>query len=286
LGSNTVDLVIEPPKRWIAIDWRELWRYRDLFLMLAWRDISVRYKQTALGVIWALLQPIIQTALFTLVFNRLAKIPSDPGTPYVVFVYVGLLLWQYYSGTLTKASEAMVTNAQLIQKVYFPRLIVPAATSIVGLVDMAIGAAVLCVLMVYYGYALTTIGSFAVACVVLVALLVCTVLAATGLGLFLGALNVKFRDVRYALPFFIQMLMFVTPVMYPATMLDKFPAVKWTVIVLNPMSGVITNARAVVLGAGPADWGMIGISFTTSLALFLFGLYYFRKTERYFADIV
>jgi lipopolysaccharide transport system permease protein len=281
LLSNSVELTIEPPKRWISIDWRELWRYRDLFLILAWRDVAVRYKQTALGVLWALLQPVIQTALFTLIFNRMARIDSGDGTPYVVFVYVGLLLWQYYSGTLSKASEAMVSNAQLIQKVYFPRLIVPAATSIVGLVDMAVGGVVLGALMIHFRYVPGVISL-----VIVPLLLICTVLSATGLGLFLGALNVKFRDVRYALPFFIQMLMFVTPVMYPVTMLDKYPAVKWAVIVLNPMTGVISNARASVLGRSPVDWGTIGISIGMSLLFFIGGLHYFRRTERYFADIV
>jgi lipopolysaccharide transport system permease protein len=279
--TNQIHYVIEPPKRFLSINWPELWRYRDLFLVLAWRDISVRYKQTALGVLWAVFQPFVSMVVFTFIFNRMANIGSGDGTPYPVFLYVGLLFWQYYSGTLTKASDSMVTNASIIQKVYFPRLIVPAATAITGLVDMALAGLILIAMMFYFHVAPRPLGIL-----LMPVLTACAVLSALGLGLFMASLNIKYRDVRYALPFFIQILMYVTPVIYPVKMLDHHPLAKTLMLWLNPISGVISTARASILGRSPVDWSVLGISVVMSLVLFAFGLYYFRSTERYFADIV
>ena len=276
-----MEYVIEPPKRLLRINWRELWRYRDLFLVLSWRDISVRYKQTALGVLWAVFQPFITMVVFTFIFNRMAHIQSGDNTPYPIFLYVGLLFWQYYAGTLAKASDSMVTNAAIIQKVYFPRLIIPASSAITGLVDMAVAAVILAGMMVYYGYHPHLLGLL-----LLPVLLACAVLSAMGLGLFCASLNIKYRDVRYALPFFIQILMYVTPVIYPVQMLDRHPLAKTAMLWLNPMSGVVTNARAGLLGNAPIEWGMLGISALMSVVFLLGGLTYFRSTERYFADIV
>jgi lipopolysaccharide transport system permease protein len=278
---SRTEFVIAPPKRWLSINWQELWRYRDLFLVLAWRDIAVRYKQTALGVVWAIFQPFVTMIVFTFIFNRMANINSGDGTPYPVFLYVGLLLWQYYSGTLTNASNSMISNASLIQKIYFPRLIVPATAATTGLIDLAISAVILVGMMIYYGVMPHLVGIL-----ILPLLLGIAVLSALGMGLLLASLNIKYRDVRFALPFFIQIMMYVTPVIYPVKMLDKYPVVKELMLWLNPISGVITNARAGLLGQGSVDFNVLGISLFMSLVYFVVGLYYFRSTERYFADIV
>ena len=278
---SRTEFVIEPPQKWLSINWRELWRYRDLFITMAWRDIAVRYKQTALGIVWAIFQPFITMIVFTFIFNRIASISSGDNTPYPVFLYVGLLLWQYYSGTLTNASNSMISNASLIQKVYFPRLIVPATAATTGLVDLAISAVILIGMMIYYGVMPHLVGIL-----ILPLLLACAVLSALGMGLLLASLNIKYRDVRFALPFFIQIMMYVTPVIYPVKMLDNYPMVKGLMLWLNPISGVITNARAGLLGQGAVDFGVLGISLLMSVVYFVVGLYYFRSTERYFADIV
>lgn len=275
------EYIIAPPKNWLSINWQELWRYRDLFLVLAWRDIAVRYKQTALGVAWAIFQPFVTMIIFTFIFNRMANISSGDGTPYPVFLYVGLLFWQYYSGTLTNASNSMISNAALIQKVYFPRLIVPATAATAGLLDLVIAAVILVGMMIYYGIMPHLIGLL-----VLPALLGCMVASAMGMGMLLASMNIKYRDVRFVLPFFIQIMMYLTPVIYPVKMLDNYPLVKWLMLWLNPISGVITNARAGLLGQGSVDFGVLGISFLMSLVYFTCGLYYFRRNERYFADLV
>ena len=279
--SSVKEFVIAPPKRWVAINWKELWRYRDLLLVLAWRDIAVRYKQATLGVLWAIFQPLVTLVVFTFIFHRMARIESGDGTPYPVFLCVGLILWLYFSNTLSNASDSMVANAAMIQKIYFPRLLIPAAAATTCLVDLAISSIILCGIMAYYGFMPHLAGIL-----ILPALLICTVLLAMGGGMFLAALNVKYRDVRYALPFLIQILMFVTPVIYPVKMLDNYPKIKLLMLWLNPISGVITSARAGLLGQGELDWGVLGIAFFMSMVFFLGGLHYFRNTERHFADIV
>jgi lipopolysaccharide transport system permease protein len=276
-----MEFIISPPKKWGSINWKELWRYRDLFWVLAWRDISVRYKQTALGVLWAILQPLITMIVFTFIFNTMANISSGDNTPYPVFLYVGLLFWQYFSGTLTNASNSMVGNSALIQKIYFPRLIVPATAAITGLIDLAIAAVILIGMMIHYSIMPHLIGML-----ILPLLLIISILSALGMGLVLASLNIKYRDVRYALPFFIQILMYVTPVIYPVKMLDNYPVVKELMLWLNPISGVISNARSGILGQGIVDFGVLGISLLMSIVYFVIGLYYFRRTERYFADII
>lgn len=274
------EFTIAPPGRLTRINWPELWRYRDLFLVLAWRDISVRYKQTALGVLWAILQPIVTMVVFTFVFNRMAGIQSGDGTPYPIFLYSGLLFWQYFSGTLTNASQAMVSNASLVQKVYFPRLILPATAATTGLVDFAIAAMVLAGMMVWYGFVPEWVGVLAFPI-----LLATTVLCSMGIGLLMAAVNVKYRDVRYVLPFCINIMMYVTPVIYPVSMLDRHPWAKTLMVWINPMSGVISNVRAGMFGHSAFDWAVIGISLMMSVVYFMVGLRIFRATERYFADI-
>jgi lipopolysaccharide transport system permease protein len=275
------EFIIAPPKRFTSVNWRELWRYRDLFVVFAWREIAVRYKQTVLGVLWAIFQPMAMMVIFTFIFNRMAKIESGDGSPYPIFLFVGLLLWQYFSATLANASNSMIQNAAVIQKVYFPRLIIPASTAIMGLVDLAFGAVVLVGLMVHYGYYPHLLGL-----AILPVLLASAVMYSLGLGLFLASLNIKYRDVRHALPFVIQILMYLTPVIYPVSMLENHPVVKNLMIWLNPISGVIANARAGLLGVAAVDWGVLGISVVMSVAYLVFGLYYFRATERSFADII
>jgi lipopolysaccharide transport system permease protein len=274
------EFVIAPPKRWLTVNWKELWRYRDLFITLAGRDISVRYKQTVLGVLWALLQPFVTMVIFTFIFNRIAKIESGDGTPYPIFLYIGLLLWQYFSTTLTNASNSMISNAGLIQKVYFPRLIVPATAAITGLIDFCVSAVILGGMMIYYQVMPHVFGI-----ILLPVLVLCAVLSAMGIGMFMAALNIKYRDVRFALPFFIQIMMYVTPVIYSVNMLNKFPIVKMMMLWLNPISGVITIARAGILGQGEINITILGITLFMSFVYFISGLYYFRNTERYFADI-
>lgn len=277
---SDTEVIITPPKGLLRINWTELWRYRDLFVVLAWRDVAVRYKQTLLGVLWAVLQPVITMVIFTFIFNRMAKIESGDGTPYPIFLFVGLLLWQYYSSTLTNAANSMVTNTQLIQKVYFPRLVIPATAATTGLVDSGIAAVILVGMMAYYGFVPHLTGML-----LLPVILLGTVLCSMGGGLFLAALNVKYRDVRYALPFFIQILMYVTPVIYPVQMLETHPAAKTAMLWLNPMSGLIAAAREALLGGGGVDMRSLGISLLTSIIYAVIGLYYFRSTERFFADI-
>jgi lipopolysaccharide transport system permease protein len=275
------EFVIAPPTRLAPVNWRELWRYRDLFLVFAWREVSIRYKQTLLGILWAIFQPLVMMILFTFIFNRVAGIKSGDTSPYPVFLYVGLLFWQYFSTTLTNAANSMILNAAIIQKVYFPRLILPASTAVTGLVDLGFGALVLVGLMVHYECYPYLLGV-----AILPILLATTVMFSLGVGLFLASLNIKFRDVHHALPFAIQILMYVTPVIYPVSMLDNHPVIKNLMIWLNPISGVIVNARAGLLGTAAVDWGLLGISVLMSFVYFVFGLYYFRATERYFADII
>jgi lipopolysaccharide transport system permease protein len=271
---------ITPPKGLLAINWAELWRFRDLFLTFAWRDISVRYKQAALGVAWAIIQPFTAMIVFTFIFNRMANIQSNDGTPYPIFLYVGTLFWQYYSGTLTNAANSMVANAGLIQKIYFPRLIVPATAATTGLVDFLIASSILVGMMFWFKIVPCLLGVLMVPLLLLI-----TILTSLGAGLFLAAVNVKYRDVRYALPFVINILMYVTPVIYPIQMLDRYPVAKTIMLWGNPISAVITNARAGLLGRTPLDWPSLGIGLLVSVVFFVFGLYYFRNTERYFADI-
>ena len=270
-------LIIKPPKGWFQIDFKELWEYRELAYFFAWREIKVRYKQTIIGALWAVFQPVMATIIFTIFFGKFAKMPSE-GIPYPLFVYTGLIFWNYFSFGLTHASESMIGNANIIQKIYFPRLIIPISSSLVGLIDFAVSGVLLVVLMFYCNY-MPGFSNFLMVPV----LLVLTFFASVGLGSFLGAINVKYRDVRYAVPFFIQMLIFLTPVIYPVSIID--PKYKW-LLGLNPMSGIIEAARFFILGTNRLDLVVFFISCITSLCFFVFGIIYFRKTERFFADII
>lgn len=268
--------IIKPKKDLSLEDFREVWRYRELLYFFTWRDLKVRYKQTSIGALWAIFQPFITMVVFSVFFGKLAGIPSD-SVPYPVFVYVGLLFWQFFSGALTDTSNTLVANQSIITKVYFPRLILPISAVITKLIDFAIAAVILVGLMIYYGFAPNLIGL-----AILPLLLLITFMASVGGGLFLAAVNVKYRDVRYVLPFFIQILLFLTPVIYPASIAGAYSKL----LAMNPMTGVIQAARAALLGTTPINWLLLGISFTACLVLLVVGVIYFKKVERYFADIV
>jgi lipopolysaccharide transport system permease protein len=268
--------VIRPRKTFGLKDIKELWQYRELLYFFTWRDLKVRYKQTFIGVAWAIFQPFITMVVFSIFFGQLAKIPSD-GVPYPIFVYVGLLFWQFFSTALSDTSMALIANQSIITKVYFPRLILPISSVITKLVDFFIATLILVGLMIYYGYMPHIGGLF-----ILPLLLLIAFMASIGGGLVLASINVKYRDVRYALPFFIQIMLFITPVIYPASIAGKYSYL----LAINPMTGVIQSARAAILGTAPINWLLIDISLLGTLVLMVFGIYVFKKTERYFADII
>ncbi len=267
---------IKPKKTFSWEDIKEIWRYKELLYFFTWKDFKVRYKQTAIGILWAIFQPFMTMVVFSIFFGRLAKMPSD-GIPYPIFVYAGLLFWQFFSSALTGTSSSLVSNANIITKVYFPRLILPISGVITKFVDFFIASIILAGMMVYYGYTPNLSGLF-----ILPLLLLITFMTAVGGGLFLASVNVKYRDVRYVLPYFIQMMLFVTPVIYPASIAGKY---SW-LLAINPMTGVIKAVRASLFGNAPINWELLAISFVAVLILLVIGTIFFKKTERYFADIV
>jgi lipopolysaccharide transport system permease protein len=268
--------VIEPQRGWIPFNLKEVWKYRELFYFLTKRDIKVRYKQTVLGGLWAAIQPFFTMVVFTLFFGRLAKVPTD-GIPYPIFVYAGLLPWTYFANALAASGNSLVASQHLITKVYFPRLIIPASASLAGLLDFFIAMLVLGGLMVYY-QVLPGPGI-----VLFPALVGLTFLCAVGVGLWLSALNVEYRDIRYAIPFLIQIWMFISPVIYPVSLVgEKY---QW-LLALNPMGGIISAFRASLLGYHPIDWFLLGISAIIVVFIFLSGMFYFRRMEKTFADVV
>jgi len=269
-------VIIKPSKGWEIYAFKDLWNYRELLYFLIWRDIKVRYKQTAIGAGWAILQPVLTMIIFTIFFGKIAKIPSE-GIPYPIFCFSGLLLWTYFSTAVSNSGNSLIGSANLITKVYFPRLIIPLSSALAGMVDYFIAFVTLILMVFLYGF----FPNFSF--ILLPITIFLGFISATGLGLWLSALNVKYRDVRYAIPFFIQLLLFATPVIYPATMLpEKF---RW-LLALNPISGIIDAHRACILGHKPVDWLSLGISTAVTLLIFISGLLYFRGTERFFADVI
>jgi len=267
--------VIEPARGWRALNFRELWAYRELFLVLVQRDIKVRYKQTVLGVLWAVLQPIVTMVIFTLVFGGLAKIPSD-GYPYAIFVFAALLPWTFFSNAVSTSAMSLVNSANMVSKVYFPRVIIPLASIGGGLVDLLISTLVLFGLMVWFGVGWSVNLLFAPL------LLLAVVFIALGVGTLLAALTVAYRDFRFVVPFMVQIWMYATPVVYPASLVPE----KWQwAMFLNPMTGVIEAFRAAFLGR-PFDVPSIAISLAVGIVMFLCGVAYFERVERRFADII
>jgi len=255
---------------------REFWAYRELVYFLAWRDVKVRYKQTVLGVLWAVIQPFFTMVLFTLLFGQLAKIPTD-GIPGPIFYFSALVPWIYFSSTVTNAGMSLVANSGLLTKIYFPRIILPAAAALSSLVDFLISSVFVVGFIVYYRI---PVGWNLLLWPVLVVLLI---LLALSLGMFFAALNVKYRDIKYALPFFIQLLLFATPIIYPASMIpERF---QW-LLALNPLSSLIEMFRYVVVPNRTVDWNSLGISVAITGALYVAGVAYFKSTEKAMADLV
>ncbi|HKQ06563.1 MAG TPA: ABC transporter permease [Blastocatellia bacterium] len=261
--------------RWSQFGLKDMWAYRELFFFLTWRDVKVRYKQTLLGVAWAVLQPVFTMIVFTLFFGRFAGIPSD-GIPYPLFALAGLLPWTFFSNAVSASSNSLVGNANLITKVYFPRIIIPGAATAAALVDFAVAFVILIVLMIYYGIAI----SWNLA--LLPALVLLTTLLALGVGMWTSALNVQYRDIRYALPFMMQIWMFVSPIIYPTSIIpEKY---RWA-LALNPLSGIITGYRASLFGQ-QFDWSALAVASVATLAFLLYSAYSFRRMENKFADII
>jgi lipopolysaccharide transport system permease protein len=267
---------IQPSRPWWRLNLREIWAYRELLYFFVWRDIKVRYKQTVIGVAWAVIQPAMTMAVFCVFFGYLAQLPSN-GRPYPVFYYSALLPWMYFANALAQVTATMIDQQHVITKVYFPRLILPLAAVLSGLVDFALAFTVLIALMLYYGIVPT------VNIVLLPAFVMLAVMTALGAGLWLSALNVLYRDVRYALPFFIQFWMFASPVIYPSSLLPE----RWQAFYgLNPMVGVIEGFRWVLLGQDPPSGMMLAPSIAVIAVLCLGGLVYFQKMEGTLADVV
>jgi lipopolysaccharide transport system permease protein len=269
--------VYEPPQGWFpGMRWRELWEYRELLYFLTWRDIKIRYKQAALGVTWAVIQPLLTMVIFSVIFGRLAKLPSE-GIPYPVFSYVALLPWQFFAGSLSRAGSSLVANSNLLTKVYFPRLVIPLSAVGAGLVDFAISFVVLIGLMLFYHISPT----WAVLTLPLFVLL--AAITALAVGLWLSALNVQYRDVQHLIPFIIQAWMYASPVAYSAGLI---PTGFWRIIYgLNPMAGVIQGFRWALLGADPPGILFL-VSVVVVVVLLVTGLLYFQKMEESFADVV
>jgi lipopolysaccharide transport system permease protein len=269
-------LIIKPKKGWQLIDFKELSEYRDLFYFLVARDVKVRYKQTVLGGLWAIIQPLFLMVIFTLFFGYLAKVPSD-GVPYPIFNYTAMVAWSYFASAVTFSSNSLVQETALISKVYFPRMLVPLAPIIAFLLDFAVSLIILIGMMFYYQVYPTIMVLF------LPLLLLLMMLTASGVGMFLAAVNAKYRDVRYTITFLVQFWMFASPVVYPASII---PAKYHLIYAINPMAGVIEGFRSALLGTVAFPTDMLLVSTVVSVILLIFGALYFRRTERYFADVI
>jgi len=273
--NNVPHLIIRPPRKWVPVDLHELWNYRELLTSFTMRDIKIRYKQTGLGFAWAVIQPLFMMLIFTIIFGGFAQIPSD-GIPYPLFSFAALLPWMLFSEGLTRSTMSMVMNSNIMTKVYFPRLIMPISGILSPLVDFAVSISILVLMMAYYGF-VPTIN------VVFLPLFILLALATSlGIGLWLSALNVKYRDFQYTVPFIIQLWMYASPVVYPASMIPE--AIR-PLYGLNPMAGVIEGFRWALLGT-EIPGSMIFVSVGVVVVLLVSGMFYFRRMEQYYADIV
>jgi lipopolysaccharide transport system permease protein len=267
---------IRPSRGWLSLNLRDLWEYRELLYFLTWRDIKVRYKQTILGAAWAIIQPFFTMVIFSLFFGRLAKIPSDD-IPYPIFSYAALVPWTFFANGLSQSSNSLVASANLLKKVYFPRLVIPISAVLGGAIDFGLAFVVLLAMMLWYGIVPTP------AVFWLPLLLLLALVTALGAGLWLTAMNVQFRDVRYAVPFLVQAWMFATPIAYPSSLLDE----PWrTLYGINPMAGVVEGFRWALLGTETAPGPIVLVSAVVAVALLISGAYYFRRMEKTFADVV
>lgn len=268
--------LIHPSHGWINLGLRDLWQYRELLYFFTWRDVKVRYKQTVIGAAWAIVQPFFTMVVFSLFFGRLAEIPSD-GIPYPVFSFAALVPWQFFANALTQASNSLVENANLVRKVYFPRLTIPISSVIAGSVDFSLAFVMLLILMLLYGIVPT------IHIIWLPFFLFLAFITALGMGLWLSAMNVQFRDVRYTIPFITQFWMFATPIAYPSSLLDE----PWRSLYgLNPMAGVVEGFRWALLDVDTAPGPILLVSTLAALMLLLSGAFYFRRMEKTFADVV
>ncbi len=273
---NPAHIVIEPPHGWQPLDLRELWEYRELFYFLTWRDIMVRYKQTALGAAWAIIQPFFTMVVFSLFFGKLAKVPSD-GIPYPVFSYAALVPWTFFANGLTASTNSLVNSSNLLQKIYFPRLVIPVSAILSGIVDFGLAFVVLLGMMVVYGMWPT------VAVIFLPLFLLLALVTALGVGLWLTALSVEYRDVRFVVQFLVQFWMFASPVAYSSRLLSE----PWrTLYGLNPMVGALDGFRWALLGVSQPPGPMLYVSAAMAIIILVSGLYYFRRMEKSFADVV
>lgn len=275
-GFDSVVVTIEPGKSWVPLRLGDLWQYRELLYFLTWRDVKVRYKQTLLGAAWAIIQPLLAMLIFTLLFGQLAGIKSDD-IPYPIFAFGGLLIWTFFSNSVTNSGNSLVGSSNLITKIYFPRMIIPAAAVAAGLVDLLLAFVIQIGLMIYYRVP-PTWGLAMVPVLILVAAML-----ALGVGMWLSALNVKYRDIRYAIPFLIQLWMFASPIIYPVSML---PARWQWLLMLNPLTGIIQNFRIALIGNAPFEWKSLGISVVTTVLVLVYSAFSFRRMERHFADVI
>jgi lipopolysaccharide transport system permease protein len=273
--ASNYELLIRPRTGWQAIELKEVVLYRELLGFLVWRDVKIRYRQTFLGGLWAIIQPLLAMVIFTVIFNRLGGLRAD-GPPYPLFAFAGLVPWTFFSNGVSTASNSLISNQQLVSKVYFPRIFIPLGSVAALLVDLGLSTIILFLLMIRYHWALSSQ-------IIWVPLFVAAAfLAASGLGLALSALNVSFRDVKYAVPFLIQMGIFITPIIYPL----RYVPARWQGLVgLNPMAGIVLGFRAAILGT-PFPWSVIEVSLAMSVFLFVSGLLVFRRLERRFADLI
>jgi len=277
MNMQSVPTIVLEPGRAEKNYWRDLWRYRELFQVLAWRDVSVRYKQTIIGVAWAVIRPFLTMIVFTVIFGRVAKLPSEGDAPYALLVFAGMLPWQFFASALSESSNSLVANANLISKVYFPRLIVPTATVVVAFVDFLISFVILIGLMIWHrfvpGWQICLLPVF----------VILAFLASLGPGLWITALNVKYRDFRYVIPFLVQFGLYVSPVGFSSTVIPE----KWQLLYsLNPMVGVIDGFRWCILGESPLNATTFGLSLAVTALFLLIGLTQFRKMEKTFADLI
>lgn len=269
--------IIKPKSHPFDINWKEIYESLDLFYLLTMRDIKVRYKQTLLGVLWIIIQPLVSMVIFTIVFGNFAKIPSDQ-IPYPIFVFMGLLFWNFFSATLNSSSNSLVANESIIKKVYFPRIMIPISSTFAHIVDLAPTFLIFIGLMIFYKVEVTLL-----MIVLLPLLLVEILLFSLGIGMFLAPINAKFRDIRYIIPFFIQLGFFATPVIYPTSM---FGGSLRLFRIINPVAEAIEISRSGFFGTRPMDWGIFGLSVLTTLIVFILGFYVFRLNEDKFIDIL
>ncbi|MBV9465756.1 MAG: ABC transporter permease [Solirubrobacterales bacterium] len=276
MTSQTSEVVIQAGRR-RALDPRELWSFRELFYFFTWRDVKVRYRQTLIGAGWAIIQPLAAMLVFTVFFHNVAGVSSG-NVPYAIFAYSGLLFWNYFSTVVTAMSNSLVNHQSVITKIYFPRVIPPVSSSLLGIVDFSFAFVIFVCLMIYYGSTPSVVGLL-----LIVPMLVLSLIFAVGVGILLAAVNVKYRDVRTAMPFLVQLMMFMTPVIYP---LSSFPHRFVWIVNLNPMAGVISTMRAGLIGQGSIHWGQLGLSCVSAVIVLALGLSYFARSEKRFADII